>query len=72
MGRQVESGTCPVAETDRPLAYRGSTETISGHRIDVWECQVCGAEIHDPRDDAAPFGRHRKTDCRIECLDMGT
>ena len=72
MTQRVESGRCPVAGTDRPLAFRGSTETNSGYRIDVFECQVCSAVIHVPQSDSAPFKRHRKTDCRIECLDMGS
>jgi len=70
--QRVESGRCPVAGTDRPLRYVGSTETFSGYAVDVYECNVCSATIHAPRSDAAPFNRHRKTDCRIECLDMGT
>jgi hypothetical protein len=70
--RRVETGHCPVAGTDRLLQYLGSTETFSGYDIDVYECQVCSAIIHVPQKDGAPFKRHRKTDCRTECLDMQT
>lgn len=54
------------------MKLRGSTETFSGYDIDVFECQVCGAVIHVPHKDGAPFKRHRKANCRSECLDMKT
>lgn len=70
MTQRIESGTCPVSGADRPLQLRGSTETMSGYVIDVYECQVCDAIVHVPQSESAPFTRHRKTNCRIECLDM--
>lgn len=70
MTQRIESGTCPVSGTERPLRFLGSTETISDYIIDVFECQVCDAVVHVPRSDSAPFNRHRETECPIGCLDM--
>jgi len=67
--RRVEGGHCPVAGTDRPLAFLGSTEALSGYDVEAWECQVCGAVIHEPTAHA-PFGRHRRVNCPIECLGL--
>lgn len=67
---QVEGGLCPVANEERPLRFCGTAESLSGYTVAVWTCQVCTAEIHVPDDPTAPFGRHRRADCRSECLNL--
>jgi rubrerythrin len=69
--QEVRGGYCPVADAERPLAFRGTTEALSGYTVRAWTCRVCGATIHEPVGDA-PFGRHRRVDCPIECLGKGT
>jgi len=69
-GQDVRGGRCPVADAERPLEFRKTTEALSGYTVHAWECRVCGAVIHDPVGDA-PFGRHRRANCPAECLDVG-
>jgi len=69
---QVRAGYCPVGDTRRPLQPLGTAEALSGYDVSAWECQACTAVVHVPEDDAAPFDRHRRVNCPIECPGKGT